>query len=188
MCITAPAATCGLPNSLQAPALAREFARLFLCRRHGAGSEDTLVLATSELVTNAVVDGAPPITATISCDGSSIRVSVSDAAPEIRGASSERVAASLALVDLVAVEWGADEDGAGRAVWCRLAAIPFLTHPSHSPVPVSECPSPGRNRGLRVVRPGGDLAKPFARGSRTPARRSPAANTSSGQVLAFRAR
>lgn len=78
MCEATPDADAEFEKSLQSPALAREFVEKHACSEHGTRSTVALQLLASELVTNAALYGAAPITVRISCDGYSMRVDVRD--------------------------------------------------------------------------------------------------------------
>jgi two-component sensor histidine kinase len=87
---------------------------------------DDAVLLVSELVTNAVLHGAPPITVHIECDGGrELLVSVADEdprSPVLRdggpGAESGR---GIRLVDVVSDRWGVvNHPDDGKRVWFRL--------------------------------------------------------------------
>ena len=128
MCTTTARAELQLPTSSTSPALAREFARRSGCSEHALEILDDALLLISELVTNSVRHGGPPIVLAIECDGDGLRVLVRDGAPEL---PTPRVAADddeggrgLTLVDLIASTWGVDavhdEHGPGKQVWFEL--------------------------------------------------------------------
>ena len=82
---------------------------------------DRLLLCTSEVVTNAIEHGAPPIELKVSNSGPTIRVEVSDgstseprqaqpAAMSIRGRG-------LLIVDRCASRWGVRSARRGKTVW-----------------------------------------------------------------------
>lgn len=86
---------------------------------------EQLVLCTSEVVTNAIEHGAPPIDLRVDRANSHVRIQVSDASPlrprpvdpsptAIRGRG-------LLIVDRCASRWGVDEDGSGKTVWFEFA-------------------------------------------------------------------
>ncbi len=93
-----------------------------------AGAErlcDDLMLIVSELVTNAVRHGAPPVRLEVSLDARTVTVSVVDAAP---AAPVARVADSAAeggrgllLIDLLSAEHGVRPEPPGKAVWAALS-------------------------------------------------------------------
>ena len=80
-------------------------------------------LALSEIVTNAVVHGLPPIVLHVQGTASRLEVSVSDASPAQPRADETRLDATggrgLAIVAAVAGEWGCvpDPSGPGKRIW-----------------------------------------------------------------------
>jgi anti-sigma regulatory factor (Ser/Thr protein kinase) len=113
-----------LPASLTAPSLAREFLRRRACPEHLTDSQDALLLV-SELVTNALIHGAPPIRLTMRCADSRTIVRVSDSGhqpillqhPVAADAVSGR---GLRLLEGIATNWGVDADTDGQSVWFTL--------------------------------------------------------------------
>jgi anti-sigma regulatory factor (Ser/Thr protein kinase) len=86
---------------------------------------DEAELLVSELVTNGVRYGAPPITVQVVCQGSAgMRVLVSDrdgSVPQHRLAGSEDESGrGIALVDYFSAEWGIEPHGDGKTVWFSL--------------------------------------------------------------------
>lgn len=82
-------------------------------------------LLVSELVTNAVRHGAPPIELHVCCAGGDrleIRVRDSDPrTPAPRSADEDAEGGrGLLLVDLVSDAWGHEEDEDGKTVWFTL--------------------------------------------------------------------
>lgn len=116
---------------------ARRQARL-ACAEHGVadGRCDDVVLVLSELLTNAVRHGIPPVTYTVAPDGPDIVVTVEDGDPSLPavpagGARPVRSSTSSAAADaesgrglqIVAVLsrlWGCRATAAGKLVWARL--------------------------------------------------------------------
>jgi anti-sigma regulatory factor (Ser/Thr protein kinase) len=132
MCSTTEAAELLLPDSLQAPAVARGFALHSRCTDHAGKVLDEALLLISELVTNSLLYAAPPILLSIECDGSGIHVRVRDntpALPKQRGpARDDEGGRGLPLVEQLADTWGveavADQHGLGKAVWFELRTEP----------------------------------------------------------------
>ena len=126
MCDVTPPAELRLPTDERAPGAARKFLKGVSCRTHHARVLDEAELLVSELVTNAVVHGAPPITVEVSCDGSAgLAVSVSDLSPDLPEPRDADPYAEggrgIHLVDLISDRWGVEErDGDGKQVWFRL--------------------------------------------------------------------
>jgi anti-sigma regulatory factor (Ser/Thr protein kinase) len=126
MCAITPPAQIPLPNNLQAPATARAFLRGAACSTHQAQGLDEAELLVSELVTNAVLHGAPPITVRVECEGSDgLRVSVTDGnhePPKPRETGPEDTSGhGLRLVDIISNRWGVRPHyGDGKEVWFQL--------------------------------------------------------------------
>jgi anti-sigma regulatory factor (Ser/Thr protein kinase) len=114
-----------LPADVTAPRAAREFLARACCGRHAAEVVEEAQLLVSELVTNAVRHGAPPIELQVSCAGGNrLQVRVRDSersTPRPRSADPDAEGGrGLMLVDLVSDEWGHEHDAAGKAVWFTL--------------------------------------------------------------------
>ena len=129
MCAVTPAAQITLPMSQLAPRRAREFFRAAHCPAHQARVVDEAQLLITELVTNAVLHGAPPVTLGLVCDGSrGMQVRVSDGSPlrpRTPGGEVDPDSESgrgIALVDVLTDDWGVEATVQGKAVWFRLAA------------------------------------------------------------------
>ena len=121
MCQATPRAERELPVSHQSPALAREFLRSATCSVHHSQLVDDALLLTSELVTNSVLHGGPPLVVAVECDGTSMQVRVRDGSSELpEPREAERSAESgrgLALVAAVSDDWGVDPEPDGKYVW-----------------------------------------------------------------------
>ena len=123
---TTPPKHLRLPADATAPGSARRFLEQTLCAEHDARPDDGARLLVSELVTNAVRHGAPPIEIAVQCVGSqALQISVSDGST-LRPAQREAAlhdegGRGMALVDLISDDWGIDDRGAaGKAVWFTL--------------------------------------------------------------------
>lgn len=129
-----------LAPELSSTRLSRRFVEDHWCHVHDGADLRAVHLLVTELVSNAVRYGGPPIALTLDCVGAEgVKLSVSDGSeedPVARDVGPEGEGGrGVRLVDLLSVEWGvlhpregsAGEpvDGAGRpgkTVWCRLVA------------------------------------------------------------------
>lgn len=127
-----------LAPELSSTRLSRRFVEEHWCHVHDSADLRAVHLLVTELVSNAVRYGGPPIALTLDCaGGEGVKVSVSDgsdADPVARDVGPEGEGGrGVRLVDLLSVEWGVDHpregdaaellDEAGRpgkTVWCRL--------------------------------------------------------------------
>lgn len=128
MCLATPRQELILPASSVSPAAAREWARRSGCREHALDLLEDALLLITELVTNAVLHGGPPILLAIDCDERSLHVRVRDgsrALPAPREGDLEAEdGRGMTLVELLTSTWGvtpvADDHGTGKEVWFEL--------------------------------------------------------------------
>ena len=128
MCQATPEAQLMLPSSEQSPSVAREWATRSGCSTHRMTVRDEALLLISELITNSVVHGGPPIVLAIECDEALLRVRVRDGSPVApvprRASPEDEHGRGMTLVDLLTDTWGvdpvADEHGPGKAIWFEL--------------------------------------------------------------------
>lgn len=128
MCLATPRQELVLPASSVSPAAAREWARRSGCPEHAAELLDDALLLITELVTNAVLHGGPPILLAIECDDTALRVRVRDGSPEVPELRAVGLEAEggrgMTLVELLTSTWGvapvADDHGVGKEVWFEL--------------------------------------------------------------------
>jgi len=125
MCEKRPPTTAQLPSG-QAPREARAVARAALCAHHAAAADAAVELIASELVTDSVRHGSPPIDLTIECQVTEVVVTVTDAGSWRPPAQGEAPDLSWVLVDKVARSWGVEPTSTGRMLWC---CIPSGTAP-----------------------------------------------------------
>lgn len=125
MCTRTAPARLHLAMAATAPARARAFVEQAVCAVHDAQVLQAAQLLVSELVTNAVAHGAPPITVEVECDGSTeLLVRVHDEGTDhprhLQVGAQEQGGRGIALVDLISTAWGVEPAAQGKAVWFRL--------------------------------------------------------------------
>ena len=128
MCEATARAELLLPGESTSPAAARRFVQSSGCRDHGVELLDDALLLISELVTNSVLHGGPPIVLAVDCDGTGLHVRVRDGGTQMPTSRVADPAAEsgrgMSLVDLLASTWGvtpvADAHGPGKEVWFEL--------------------------------------------------------------------
>jgi anti-sigma regulatory factor (Ser/Thr protein kinase) len=121
---------CSSPDSqdfsgtVRDPSSARQFVRDRVCVKHGLLARGALALAASELVTNAVMYGTPPITVDIGCHVSKVWLSVRDLGEGLSSLApdtpSQGLGLGLKIVDQVSEEWGSLLLEGGSVVWCLI--------------------------------------------------------------------
>ena len=109
-----------LPGSALTAAHALDFVRRHGCPEHGTTAMGALLLVTSELVTNAVHHGQPPITVHLSCLTDEIRLAVGDAGPRLPSEPGAFGGLGLEIVAKAARSWGSTSRATGKEVWCRV--------------------------------------------------------------------
>ena len=121
MCQDTPRAQRRLSSGREAPRQAREFLRAASCASHHSAVVEDAVLLVSELVTNSIIHGGPPVVVAIDCDGEALQVRVRDgsaALPARRTAGqAEEGGRGLALVETLSADWGVDPEPDGKHVW-----------------------------------------------------------------------
>ena len=126
MCSTTERAVRELSVGLTAPAQARRFLREAGCSEHATRLLEPAVLLVSEMVTNAVLHGAPPLVVEVDCDELSLQVRVRDGGadlPQPREATDgEENGRGLALLAALSDDWGVEPEPDGKTVWFRLVA------------------------------------------------------------------
>ena len=99
-----------------------------LAREHVAACPpeviDTVALLVTELVTNAILHARTKLHLEIDVMPTRIRLRVKDGCPQVpvvRHYGAEDVTGrGLALVELLATDWGIEETPDGKAVWCEI--------------------------------------------------------------------
>lgn len=125
MCHTTAGSSIELPATSEAPAIARHFVATTLdCVAHPTSMLDVAILLTSELVTNAVLHGTPPIELTVECVGHSSEIRVRDQHPRTPTLKDptplDTGGRGMMLVDLLADTWGVAAARPGKETWFRL--------------------------------------------------------------------
>lgn len=104
---------------------ARAHTRDWLERHVPGGPVDPVLLAVSELVTNAALHAGTELALQVShSEGGSVRVEVWDAssAVPVIGRPGTVGGRGLALVELLSAEWGSEPtESGGKCVWCEIA-------------------------------------------------------------------
>lgn len=126
MCHYPPAVRLRLEPHPSSVRRARRFLREHRCPEHDAAVIETAALLVSELVTNTVRYGLPPVELEIGCDAShALQVRVSDAAPELprptEASPDDEQGRGLSIVQILSDAWGVDPHQDGKTVWFRLA-------------------------------------------------------------------
>jgi len=126
VCEATPAAEITLPDHEHSAREARVFLSQAYCAEHHGRVLDEAQLLVSELVTNAVRHGGPPVTVRVECVGvEGLRVSVSDGDPRPpvrRDVEPEAEGGrGVALVDILSDRWGVEAGEPGKTVWFVLS-------------------------------------------------------------------
>lgn len=118
-----------LPSTPQAPGMARH---VVADLHPSEACVDDVLLVVSELVTNAVEHGAPPMSLTVTeqPETATWLVEVYDASAEMPYLrTSENPTApgggrGIHIIDEIATQWGVRDDPLGKCVWATLVAAP----------------------------------------------------------------
>ncbi len=105
---------------------ARHFVRARLRGwRVPAASHDDIILLTSELITNAIIHGRPPVQLRLRASRSHVVLEVRDQANylprRLRPTPDDEHGRGLQLVSLLSQRWGTRPVPEGKAVWCLCA-------------------------------------------------------------------
>lgn len=124
-----PTATIELAAGPSSVAIARHFVTDRLLEWRAERMLDPTVLLVSELVTNAVLHGLPPVHCSVTLDRDGVRVEVSDSSPVSPSLREVRRRATngrgLRLVEMLASAWGCDAiPGDGKSVWFDIVPAP----------------------------------------------------------------
>ncbi len=112
-----------LPLDTTAPASARAWLLATGCPQHASALLDDALLLVSELVTNAVRYGGPPVELAVECDGTGLQVGVRDGSrtlpvPRVPALDDES-GRGFVLLEQLTDRWGVDphEEPVGKEVW-----------------------------------------------------------------------
>ena len=110
-----------LPDDDTAPSVARRALRSLLRGWRLPGLVEPVVLAASELVTNAFRHGEPPVQLTVRRTNGRVSVAVGDGSPTLPVRTSAAPEAQngrgMVIVESVASETGSRRERAGKVVW-----------------------------------------------------------------------
>lgn len=110
-----------LPSTALAPSTARRLVASWMCPSHGVDAASAVALVASELVTNALAHGAPPIELELRCEVHAIEVAVFDRDPEEPGVAADREGGlGMLLVEKISRDWGTRVTSVGKVVWCSV--------------------------------------------------------------------
>jgi anti-sigma regulatory factor (Ser/Thr protein kinase) len=127
-CAPAPASRTFIDIDARAVAAARSLVRSMGCGQHCAATIGSAELIASELVTNAIRHGAPPVILEITCDGETVQVGVSDTSPDLpalrQAGDDDEDGRGLRIVDVLSDSHGVDVLESHKTVWARIAARP----------------------------------------------------------------
>jgi anti-sigma regulatory factor (Ser/Thr protein kinase) len=88
---------------------------------------ETALLLVSELATNAIRHGAPPVRLSLRLDADRLRVEVTDSSPTLPSVGGSAPDATggrgLHIVQQLAAGWGAQASRLGKTVWFELSAL-----------------------------------------------------------------
>jgi GAF domain-containing protein/anti-sigma regulatory factor (Ser/Thr protein kinase) len=113
-----------LGSSADAVPQARQYVSRRLSAENLSHFADDAELAVTELVTNALLHAAPPVSLRVTPADGHVRVEVRDGSrvAPVRGQAdvASMTGRGLALVEALAVRWGVDPTPAGKVVWAEL--------------------------------------------------------------------
>jgi anti-sigma regulatory factor (Ser/Thr protein kinase) len=115
-----------LPVDLTAPGHARAWLYAVLTAWGESRFLDTAQLLTSELVTNAIRYGGPPLHVQLTCSNHVLRVTVADSTPDgprLRDPHPDAESGrGMLLVEALSVSWGVEPYKVGKGVWFEFPA------------------------------------------------------------------
>lgn len=144
MCEATDALMFELPQTLQAPAQARELVEQYLCPVHGKAALGAARLVVSELATCAVLYGKPPIVLDLGCALTELRIAVTHRAEGslVRDIPiDEESGLRSAVLSTLSRSWGVERGPDARTLWSMLPA-------GTAPEPVGHGTGTTRSRAL----------------------------------------
>lgn len=115
---------CRLTSEARAPAVARGVVSEFMASVYGeVANERDIHLVVSELVTNAVQHGSPPIDLVVRASQDELLLDVSDAShdlPTLADSTGRGDGLGLMIVTGLTTMWGVVEHEDGKTVLCRM--------------------------------------------------------------------
>lgn len=147
MCSSTDVLMFELPHSIEAPGMARALVDEHLCADHARDAVAAAQVLVTELATCAVLYGKPPITLSLECGVSWVRVSVFHRA---EGSASSDVPIDedgglrSAILAKLSRSWGVDYIPGGRTLW---SCLPTGVVPEQSRREMGARREPARRRG-----------------------------------------
>ncbi len=132
--ITVDVAEIALAREQESVPLARRFVKDALSAWGMADLIDPATLVCSELATNALLHGAPPVRLVVRRAATSVRIEVHDARHADPVVGRQRLLSSqgrgMALVEMLCTGWGVDGVDGGKVVWAEIGAEPEPSAPA----------------------------------------------------------
>jgi hypothetical protein len=111
-----------LAGSVLAAGRARQFVGQVLCAHHARATLSAVTLAASEMVTQAVLSGRGPVSVTLTCQVTSVTLSVVDRTDEARYDERLRLAddVSAMIIEGISRASGNDVVEGRQRMWCTI--------------------------------------------------------------------
>ena len=111
-----------LAGSVLAAGRARQFAAQVLCPHHARAAVSAVTLAASEMVTQAVLGGRGPVAVTLTCQVTTVTLSVTYRADEVRHDERLRMADDVAamIIEGISRASGNDVLEGRQRMWCTI--------------------------------------------------------------------
>ena len=149
------------PPEFECVGEARWFVRRVLADWGLGRFEERASLAVTELASNSVLHARTLFEVTVSFDGESVRIGVSDDSPRVPAAKSHTAQATtgrgLSLVAAVAGQWTVEARPGGKTVWCSFGTAgsedPSASPESRAGATTAGRPAPGPEAEGRAADP-----------------------------------